>query len=29
MILFVNFEKAVGKDFEEGLESLKELLERK
>jgi len=29
MILFVNFEKAVGKDFEEGLEGLKELLERK
>ena len=29
MILFVNFEKGVGKDFEEGLESLKELLERK
>jgi len=27
-MLFFNFEKAVGKDFEEGLESLKEILER-
>jgi hypothetical protein len=29
LILFVNFEKAVGKDFEEGLESLKKTLENK
>jgi len=28
-MLFFNFEKAVGKDFEEGLESLKEILENK
>lgn len=27
-MLFFNFEKAVGKDFEEGLESLKEILEK-
>lgn len=28
-MLFFNFEKAVGKDFEEGLESLKKILENK
>lgn len=28
LILFVNFEKAVGKDFEEGLENLKKRLEK-
>lgn len=29
MTLFFNFEKAVGKDFEDGLESLKQVLEKK
>ena len=28
MMLFMNMDKAVGKDFEEGLQSLKEILER-
>ena len=28
MMLFMNMEKMIGKDFEEGLESLKEILEK-